>query len=146
MQGTVLDIKKYEDNYVFKIELDDKREVSISTIDYQSEEGFLPIVQAYANTIYSAQGLTVDTSLVLANAYFDRANSYVAGSRHKEACHWFFNSEETDLSLLNEEKDITERTRFEAVASWCERDDDVRLASEFFQHEQALTKCHHQSL
>ena len=146
MQGAILDIKKNRDDWVFRIELDDKREVLISTNDYKSEEGNFSVVQAYASTIYSAQGLTVDSSLILANSYFDRANSYVAGSRHKQACHWFFNSEETDLSLLSEGKDITERTRLEAVASWCERDEGTKLASEFLQHEKELTKSHQKNL
>ncbi|WP_070968169.1 hypothetical protein [Vibrio sonorensis] len=47
----------------------------------------------------------------------DRANSYVAGSRHKDNCHWFFNSREIDLVSQHAEKTtITDEIRVQSIA------------------------------
>ena len=141
MQGTIIDMNGSVDHWVFKIQLDDKREVSISTLEYQSEDGFFPLVQAYASTIYSSQGLTVDgDTLVLANSYFDRANTYVAGSRHKQNCYWFFNSEETDISLLDEKQSINIQNRLSLVSNWLKQESGVKLATEFLDASPKLTK------
>ncbi|MBL4942020.1 MAG: hypothetical protein JKY81_10195 [Colwellia sp.] len=71
--------------------------------------------------------------MVLANSYFDRANTYVAGSRHKQNCYWFFNSEETDIALLDEQLSINDQSRLKLVANWCKQESDVKQATEFLE-------------
>jgi ATP-dependent exoDNAse (exonuclease V) alpha subunit len=95
--GRIESISKDICDWIFEIKFDNGIIKLVSTRDYLAEDKYLPMVHAYASTIYSAQGLTVDGDcLVLANSSFDRANAYVAGSRHKDKCHWFFNGQELD--------------------------------------------------
>ncbi|WP_337247975.1 AAA family ATPase [Vibrio parahaemolyticus] len=71
---------------------DDGRILRFNSKDYSDEHGHIYLAQAYAVTVYSSQGITVDgDSFVLHSAGMDRAYSYVAGSRHKDNCHWFIN-------------------------------------------------------
>lgn len=37
----------------------------------------------------------MDDTFVYYSVGMDRAHSYVAGSRHREQCHWFINARET---------------------------------------------------
>jgi ATP-dependent exoDNAse (exonuclease V) alpha subunit len=132
---------------LFDIKLDDGRLITISTSEYKSDDGYFPLVQAYASTIYSAQGLTAEgDTLIMVNSYFDRANTYVAGSRHKQNCYWFFNAEETDIALLDEQKLITDQTRLYIAAKWCVQENDVKLASEFLNPDQLLINTYQPSL
>ncbi|WP_299265219.1 hypothetical protein [uncultured Psychrosphaera sp.] len=53
------------------------------------------MTQAYAMTVYSSQGLTIDGDVFLYyTSGMDRANTYVACSRHKNYCHLFINDKE----------------------------------------------------
>jgi conjugative relaxase-like TrwC/TraI family protein len=82
----------------FLILTDDGRLVAISKNSYQSENGRLPLALGYALTVYASQGTTIDGNVyVYWTSGMDRANSYVAGSRHKDDCHWFFNKKEISL-------------------------------------------------
>ena len=79
--------------------------VSFYQSDYSDEQGKLQLVQAYASTVYSAQGATVDgDTFVLYTSAMDRAASYVAGSRHKDNCHWFVNGQELDAQSGQSDK------------------------------------------
>lgn len=57
------------------------REVRFKLFDLANEKGHVGLSWSYASTIFSAQGLTVDETLVLADAGFDRSAAYVACSR-----------------------------------------------------------------
>jgi hypothetical protein len=81
--------------------------------DYSDEQGRLQLVQAYASTVYARQGATIDgDTFVLYTTAMDRAASYVAGSRHKDNCHWFVNGEELDAQ--SGQKDRGETPTLEA--------------------------------
>jgi ATP-dependent exoDNAse (exonuclease V) alpha subunit len=89
--GTVSRMKRNSfDELIIKIERDDGRSVIVKKSIYSDEKDNLFIVPAYAQTIYSAQGQTVDGDVfVLHDPMLDRANAYVALSRHKDDCHLY---------------------------------------------------------
>ena len=60
------------------------REVRFKLADLANEKGQVGLSWSCASTIFSAQGLTVDETLVLADAGFDRSAAYVACSRARE--------------------------------------------------------------
>lgn len=97
-KGTITKVKQLSDDVRFTIKLDNGRVVSFNQSDYSDSDERLHLVQAYASTVYSAQGATVDgDTFILYNTGMDRAATYVAGSRHKDNCHWFVNSGELDM-------------------------------------------------
>ncbi|QYJ89671.1 MobF family relaxase [Shewanella halotolerans] len=108
--GTVTNIVTGQDGEtVFEVLLDSGKQLNINTSSYCSSEGNCYIAQAYAMTVYSSQGLTIDgDTFIYYTSGMDRANSYVAGSRHKDNSHWFFNSKEL---VPNEEVDIKSLTK-----------------------------------
>lgn len=72
--------------------------VHISPSNYKAENGRFPLALGYALTVYASQGTTIDGNVyVYWTAGMDRANTYVAGSRHKGLCYWFENEKELDL-------------------------------------------------
>ncbi|UJF21386.1 hypothetical protein [Shewanella sp. OMA3-2] len=96
-QSTITQVLQQGEDIRFTVKLDNGRTVSFQQSDYCDEQGRLQLVQAYASTVYSAQGATVDgDTFVLYTTAMDRAASYVAGSRHKDNCHWFINGQELD--------------------------------------------------
>jgi conjugative relaxase-like TrwC/TraI family protein len=118
-------------NWVFSIELDNGEKVDFSEPQYQNELGKLQLVQAYATTIYSSQGLTVDAAFVFFTSGMDRANSYVSGSRHKESCHWFFNNEEIDAHIENQNVCSLRGARINQISKWMQQDNTDKLAIEY---------------
>ena len=60
------------------------REIRFKLADLANEKGQVGLSWSYASTIFSAQGLTVEETLVLADAGFDRSAAYVACSRARE--------------------------------------------------------------
>lgn len=96
-QGSITHVQQLENDICFTVKLDSGRKVSFYQSDYSDKQGRLQLVQAYACTIYSSQGATIDgDTFVLYTTAMDRAASYVAGSRHKDKCHWFVNGQELD--------------------------------------------------
>lgn len=57
------------------------REIRFTLGEFANEKGQVGLSWSYASTIFSSQGLTVDETLVLADAGFDRSAAYVACSR-----------------------------------------------------------------
>jgi conjugative relaxase-like TrwC/TraI family protein len=57
------------------------REICFKLSELADEKGRVGLSWSYASTIFSSQGLTVDETLVLAEAGFDRSAAYVACSR-----------------------------------------------------------------
>lgn len=60
------------------------REIRFKLADVANEKGQVGLSWSYSSTIFSAQGLTVEETLVLADAGFDRSAAYVACSRARE--------------------------------------------------------------
>lgn len=94
--ATVVDIEQSRNGKLnFRIKLDSGREITLNSENYATEYGQLFFTQAYAMTVYSSQGLTVGGDVfVYYKSTMDRANTYVACSRHKDNCHIFANEKE----------------------------------------------------
>ncbi len=66
----------------------------------------------------------------------DRANSYVAGSRHKDNCHWFFNNQE--LRLLSDHYEM------HSLAKAMSTDKKKKMAIEYIENNSnAIAKKHY---
>ncbi|MNY44185.1 hypothetical protein D3C86_1791900 [compost metagenome] len=62
----------------------------------------------------------------------DRANSYVAGSRHKDNCHWFFNNQELDsMTTLGGESNYGACERIKSIAKVMSFDRRKSMAIEY---------------
>lgn len=129
--GIIKGLKQFDQIYQFNIELDDGREIVFSSQDYQDEFGRLPLVHAYAMTVYSSQGITIDgDTFVLYNSNMDRANTYVAGSRSKDNCHWFINAKEVDTVSLPNGIEASYDLRLKNLAALISREQSSTLAIE----------------
>jgi conjugative relaxase-like TrwC/TraI family protein len=105
--GRIISLKEDNQRLIFSIELNNKRIVRFCENDYKNEDGRLYLCHAYATTIYSSQGLTVDGDTFISwSTSMDRANNYVAGSRHKDNSHWFFNEAELKAIEINKEESL----------------------------------------
>lgn len=95
--GTITAIEKVGNDVAFTIQKDCGTVVTFLKSEYQDANDALNLVHAYAMTIYSCQGATIDgDTFILYDVYMGRAASYVAGSRHKDTCHWFVNGSKLD--------------------------------------------------
>ncbi len=95
--GTVIKIQEdsLSGHIVIKIRLDNGRTVNIRPSEYCDEYNRAYLIPAYAQTVYSSQGLTVSgETFVYYSSSMDRANTYVACSRHKEKATLFANAED----------------------------------------------------
>lgn len=105
--GIVIDISRDTSSQLkIKIKKDNGEIVTILQDKYSNEKGQIYLAPAYAQTIYSAQGKTVDGDVfVLHDPMIDRANAYVAMSRHKDDCHLYIATEhvidDEDISSSN---------------------------------------------
>lgn len=86
----------------FTVRTDAGRTLSFNASEYADERQRPYLALAYALPVYASQGVTVDETLIYYSSGMDRAHSYVAGSRHREHCHWFINREEIDTQLHRE--------------------------------------------
>lgn len=95
--GTITAIEKVGNDVAFTIQKDCGTVVTFLKSEYQDANDALNLVHAYAMTIYSCQGATIDgDTFILYDVYMGRAASYVASSRHKDRCHWFVNGSKLD--------------------------------------------------
>lgn len=96
--GTVLMVKQNSpDDIVMRIRLDSGRTIKIRTSEYCDEENRAYLIPAYAQTVYSSQGLTVPgETFVHYSSSMDRAHTYVACSRHKIRATIFANASDID--------------------------------------------------
>ncbi|WP_421131756.1 hypothetical protein [Alteromonas sp. A079] len=133
-QDTITQILQQRDDIRFTVKLDSGRSVSFYQSDYSDKQGRLQLVQAYACTVYSSQGATIDgDTLVLYTTAMDRAASYVAGSRHRENCHWFINAQELDAqpNITEKDKPPDMTTRLKKLAHSMSIDKHKTMAIEY---------------
>jgi conjugative relaxase-like TrwC/TraI family protein len=132
--GTLAIVKNITDIHTepkIDVALENGKTIRVNSLTYQDEYGQLPLVHAYSMTIYSSQGITVDgDTFVLYNANMDRANTYVAGSRHKDVCHWFLNAKEIDISAKPNGDIVTHDERLLEVSKLMKREQRSSLAIE----------------
>ncbi|WP_279452367.1 hypothetical protein [Aeromonas hydrophila] len=141
MFGTIKEIKDNHGEITFSVIVDDGRHIQFLDKDYKDQDGRLPITLGYALTVYASQGITIDgdTFIYWTNG-MDRANSYVAGSRHKDNCHWFFNNQELDLiSSSGSPVCNNESERINAIAKTMSFDRRKHMAIEFDRSESVST-------
>lgn len=130
--GTVTSIRQTESDVEFAVRTDEGRQISFLASEYRDELG-VNICLAYALTVYSSQGVTVDgDTFVLYSPGMDRANSYVALSRHRDRSRLYVNSAELDeyAGKLDSGLDIDSDQRASVLAELMGRDVRGELAIE----------------
>ena len=142
--GTVTGIDKLDENdLVITIMRDNGRRAKVRTSLYCNDEGKIYLTSAYAQTIYSSQGLTVNGDVFIYHTPgMDRANTYVACSRHKNKAHLFASTCELEdyipLNYVHAPKDVGIRAALAEQMSWDER---PKLAIEYLEtYEKHLSK------
>lgn len=80
-------------------------------------------------------------TFVLYTTAMDRAASYVAGSRHKDQCHWFVNGQELDAQSGQADKGQTPdmATRLKTLARCMSINKHKAMASEYIAEQE--TEC-----
>ena len=144
--GTVVGIEKLADGDLqFDIETDAGGKVHFKASEYCNEYGNVYLTQAYALTVYASQGLTVDGDVfVFYNSGMDRSNTYVAGSRHKDNCHWFVNNKEIDELASIDNKSLKEdEKRLKILAKLMASENRKKLAIEYLKNEQPVVEKSH---
>jgi ATP-dependent exoDNAse (exonuclease V) alpha subunit len=96
-------------------------EVTFAPADLADESGKARLGHAYASTIYGAQGLTADQSLVLLDPACDRHDAYVGLSRARDRTEIFADRKIIDAGIRAEQP----LSRRNTVA---ESDDGARIA------------------
>ncbi|MFL0797830.1 MAG: relaxase domain-containing protein [Cellvibrionaceae bacterium] len=141
--GTVQSIQHTNNGDIrFTVITDENRKLNFLASDYANEQGQPYLAPAYASTIFSSQGMTIDgDTFVLYNQGMDRANTYVAASRHKERCHLFCNREEVDglSGALDYGEPTTDEARLNTLAENISKDRYRLLASEYLPHIEEQT-------
>ncbi|RYH15850.1 MAG: hypothetical protein EON54_28505 [Alcaligenaceae bacterium] len=79
------------------------REVTFAPADLTDENGRARLGHAYASTIYGAQGLTADRSLVLLDPACDRHDTYVGLSRARDRTEIFVDRKIIDAGIRAEQ-------------------------------------------
>ena len=142
--ATVKRITNVQNQTLINVVLDSGKTIQINTATYQDEYRRLPLVHAYAMTVYSSQGITVDgDTFVLYNAHMDRANTYVSGSRHKDNCHWFFNIKEIDLLAKPSGEIVCHKERLLEISKLMKREQRSTLAIEHLLNMQTVKQALH---
>lgn len=132
--GTVTKLEVLPDGDIWiRVKLDSGRETQFKASTYSNERGRVYLTQAYAQTVYSAQGLTINGDVfVYYTSGMDRAHSYVACSRHRDAAHIFVNKQEFEADIPSDFKNAPQHIALrEAVARNMSRDLRPKLASEY---------------
>jgi conjugative relaxase-like TrwC/TraI family protein len=136
--GTVTDIERVNDDIYFSIVLDTGDKTRFKKSEYSDEHGRLYLAQAYVSTVYSSQGATIDgDTFLLYNSRMDRALSYVAGSRHKDKCHWFVNREEVESLASDRTNALQEEQIMSLMAKNMDIDRKNSLAIEYLEAQEA---------
>lgn len=131
--GNVVKVELLDGGDLFlEVLLDSGRKTQFKTSDYCNEDGRVYLTQAYAQTVYSSQGLTINGDVfVYYTQNMDRAHSYVACSRHKDKAHIFVNSQDIEDSIPDFYRNSPEQVGLlEALAQKMSRDYRPRLAIE----------------
>ncbi|MFA0630696.1 AAA family ATPase, partial [Vibrio sp. 10N.222.49.A3] len=142
--GKVMKISIGGEQYNLQIKCNDSTTVTINNQNYTDENGNFPLIHAYAMTVYSSQGITVNGStFILYNSYMGREATYVAGSRHKDNSYFFFNSK--DVDYLSTGKKISTNSRLEEYAKMMNFRSKHKLAIEYLDNhvnEKLIPKNH----
>ncbi|MDC9510114.1 MobF family relaxase [Pseudoalteromonas sp. Angola-4] len=135
--GIIKEVKAINSDILFTIKKDSGEEVTFLKSEYSNEQGALQLVHAYAFTVYSSQGRTIDgDTFVFYNKAMDRAASYVAGSRHKDRCHWFVDGNSLDvqnaLDAVNEKVQNQNPIKVKRLAEYMSSERSEVMALEYW--------------
>lgn len=143
--GTIKRITPDKDDIRLTVETDDGRALSFLASEYADERGTF-LCHAYALTIFSAQGVTVDgNTYTLYSNDMDRAHTYVALSRHKDQSHLYVDASKLHVDEftlrehmeMDQTKDIHE-LRHEALSKLTREDSYSKLAVEWMNQKDAV--------
>lgn len=113
-------------DFALVVQTDDRGELRFRASEYSDERGRLQLAQAYATTIYSSQGLSIDGDVFVAHsAGMDRANTYVACSRAKDATRVYVDREALEAGARR-----TRRDPFSQLVAMTSRESGKELATE----------------
>lgn len=139
--GTIKEISQLSDSDTkLSIELDDKRIVSFKASDYSDEIG-LNLCHAYALTVFSSQGTTIDgNTFTLYSGRMGQRETYVALSRHKDESHIYINKAEINerVRALEDGIEPNAQLRHAELAKLMTQDRHAALAIE---HLKASRQC-----
>lgn len=122
--GTLKSLEFINSQWQFSVEFDSGERISFGQDQYIDEFGRLPLVHSYAMTVYSSQGVTVDgDTFILYNQSMDRANCYVAGSRHKDNSHFFINKNDINHLYLTTNETSNDIERLASLMSRVSKSD-----------------------
>ncbi|GGY61524.1 conjugative relaxase [Cellvibrio zantedeschiae] len=130
--GTIKEIQQVENDARLTVTTDDQRNLTFLASEYSDTLG-TNLCLAYALTVYSSQGTTIDgNTFTLYSGGMDRANTYVALSRHKEESHLYVNRSEVDelAGAYDSGQAISEEQRMITLAKLMSRDNYSSLAIE----------------
>jgi hypothetical protein len=86
----------------------EQRSVTFSTRELAGESGEAKLAHAYATTLYTAQGVTVDAAFVLADPSWGRNDIYVGVSRGRDCADLFLDRRTVD-ALIKADAPLGER-------------------------------------
>lgn len=105
--GIVTKIETVAEEILFLVlRREDGTTVRVNLKEYSDKQERPFFVPAYAQTIYSSQGQTVEGKVfVLNDSGIERSNAYVALSRHRSECHLYISKDQfqTEQPLTNDE-------------------------------------------
>ncbi|MBA6397675.1 MobF family relaxase [Colwellia sp. BRX10-4] len=137
--GTVTKAQLMDNGDIWlRVHLDSGRKTQFMVSDYCNDDGRVYLTQAYAQTVYSSQGLTIDGDVfVYYTQFMDRAHSYVACSRHKDKAHIFANAQDLEEYIPDNFKHAPREVGLrEALAKNMSRNNRPKLAVEHLSKEE----------
>lgn len=108
--GIVTKIETRDDDILFLVlRRSDETLVRVDLKEYSDAQSRPYLVPAYAQTIYSSQGQTVEGKVfVLNDSGIERSNAYVALSRHRSDCHLYVAKDQLQSDFSLNDNDVIE--------------------------------------
>ncbi|MFA0016238.1 hypothetical protein AB4391_23240 [Vibrio lentus] len=128
--------------------LDNEQIISFLASDYSDEIG-VNLCHAYALTVFSSQGTTVDgNTFTLYSGRMAQREAYVALSRHKDESHVYVNEAEINERVRSYEDgiELSDKLRQSALAELMKQDRHVSLAIEHLEKQQPKLQTQEASL
>lgn len=99
--GMVTQIEPVQSGHKFFMDVQG-RQIEFTTSEIADDKGRVPLAHGYAATVYSSQGLTVDTSYVVADHTMKRNEIYVAASRARDGCRIYLDRDGIEKSARSQ--------------------------------------------
>ncbi|MGR5127145.1 hypothetical protein [Photobacterium swingsii] len=135
--GTISSITQLDDDVRLSVLLDDERTISFLASECSDEIG-VNLCHAYALTVFSSQGTTVDgNTFTLYSGRMAQRETYVALSRHKDESHVYINEAEVNerVRSYGEDLELTDELRQAELAKLMKQDHHASLATEYLDEE-----------